>query len=176
MHEIRVTIPSAHMASVIELAHEAGIGEVTITDVHSDIQKARRQVLSVETSTPKARKFTDAVLGSSHLSSLGFALTSREVRAIVSGEAPKSLTRPMSEPFPDVIQDFWQLSHITPSYLGRASAGGILLAMGIIENNPVSIVAAALFLPFSLPDTCPGLRDLEQRPPTRRSRRSSCPG
>ena len=38
------------------------------------------------------------------------------------------VTRPMSEPFPDVIQDLWQLSHVTASYVGRAAVGGILLA------------------------------------------------
>ena len=54
----------------------------------------------------------------------------------------------MSEPFPDVIQDLWQLSHVTASYVGRAAAGAILLANGIIDNNPVAIVVAALFLPF----------------------------
>jgi hypothetical protein len=29
-----------------------------------------------------------------------------------------------------------------------AAAGAILLATGILENNPISIVIAALFLPF----------------------------
>jgi hypothetical protein len=58
------------------------------------------------------------------------------------------LTKPMSEPFPDVIQDLWQLSHLTPSYLARARAGGIILGTGIVENNAVAIVVAALFLPF----------------------------
>ncbi|HLK62938.1 MAG TPA: DUF389 domain-containing protein [Bryobacteraceae bacterium] len=54
----------------------------------------------------------------------------------------------MSEPFPDVIQDLWQLSHLTASYIGRAAAGGILLATGIIDDNAIAIVVAALFLPF----------------------------
>src|SRR5438445_5384606 len=54
----------------------------------------------------------------------------------------------MNEPLPDVIQDLWQLSHITPSYIGRAGAGAILLATGILDNDPIAIVAAALFLPF----------------------------
>jgi len=47
-----------------------------------------------------------------------------------------------------VIQDLWQLSHVTPSYVGRAAAGGILLATGIIDDNAIAIVVAALFLPF----------------------------
>ena len=54
----------------------------------------------------------------------------------------------MSEPFTDVIQDLWQLSHVTASYVGRAAGGAILLATGIIEDNPIAIVVAALFLPF----------------------------
>jgi hypothetical protein len=54
----------------------------------------------------------------------------------------------MSEPFPDVIQDLWQPSHLTVSYVGRAAAGAILLATGILDDNPVAIVVAALFLPF----------------------------
>ena len=54
----------------------------------------------------------------------------------------------MSEPFPDVIQDLWQFSHVTASYVGRAAAGGILLATGIIDDNAMAIVVAALFLPF----------------------------
>ncbi len=66
----------------------------------------------------------------------------------MSGEDILELTRPMSEPFPDVIQDLWQLSHLTVSYVGRAAAGAVLLATGILEDNPVAIVVAALFLPF----------------------------
>ena len=54
----------------------------------------------------------------------------------------------MSEPFPDVIQDLWQLSHVTPSYVARALAGGIVLATGIVDGNAIAIVVAALFLPF----------------------------
>jgi hypothetical protein len=146
MHEIRVTIPSSHMTEAIHLAHAVGIDAFTITDVRTEA--GNRQILSVETSTPKARRFTNAVLISKTLSNLSYTLTSREVRAIISHATPESLTRPMSEPFPDVIQDLWQLSHVTSSYVGRAAAGGILLAMGIIENNAISILAAALFLPF----------------------------
>jgi hypothetical protein len=104
--------------------------------------------VSVETSTPKARAFVEAFLNSPALSQTDYTLTSREVRAIVDGESVASLTLPMSEPFTDVIQDLWQLSHVTASYVARAASGAILLATGIIENNPVAIVVAALFLPF----------------------------
>jgi hypothetical protein len=82
------------------------------------------------------------------LAATDYSLTSRELRAIVDRSDLADLTIPMTEPFPDVIQDLWQLSHLTTSYLARALAGGILLAIGIVQNDPVSIVVAALFLPF----------------------------
>lgn len=40
------------------------------------------------------------------------------------------------------------MSHLTPSYVGRAAGGAILLADGVIHNSPIAIVVAALFLPF----------------------------
>jgi hypothetical protein len=105
-------------------------------------------VISVETSTPKARAFIEEFLGSPVLSKARATLTSRELRAVVSDSPPADLTNPMSEPFPDVIQDLSQLSTLTASYLGRAMAGAILLATGILRNDPIAIVVAALFLPF----------------------------
>lgn len=148
MHEIRATIPPEHVAQATRLAHEAGIRRVTVSDVYVHGPDARRQVVSVETSTPRARVFVESFLSSSELCSGDYSLTSRELRAIVDGGDLTDLTRPMSEPFPDVMQDLWQLSHLTASYVGRATAGSILLATGIINNDPIAIVAAALFLPF----------------------------
>ena len=148
MHEIRATLPPEHVKKATQLAREAGIGRIAVSDVYLHGPDARWNVVSVETSTPKARAFVEALLGSADLRGADYSVTSRELRAIVSGEEVSSLTRPMSEPFPDVIQDLWQLSHLTPSYVARAAAGAILLATGILDNNSVAIVVAALFLPF----------------------------
>jgi hypothetical protein len=41
-----------------------------------------------------------------------------------------------------------EITIITLSYVGRAGAGAVLLATGIIDNNAVAIVVAAMFLPF----------------------------
>jgi len=148
MHEIRATLLPEHVERATRLAREAGINRVAVSDVYVHGPDARRQVISVETSTPKARVFVQAFLGCADFNRTEYSLTSRELRAIVNGEDLSDLTRPMSEPFPDVIQDLWQLSHLTTSYVARAAAGAILLATGILDNNPVSIVVAALFLPF----------------------------
>jgi len=148
MHEIRATVAPERVATIARLAHEVGIERVSVADVYIHGPDVRRQVISVETSTPKARAFVEAFLNSPDLCNGDYALTSRELRAIVNNDDLAELTQPMSEPFPDVMQDLWQLSHLTPSYIGRAAAGAVLLATGIIDDNPVSIVAAALFLPF----------------------------
>jgi hypothetical protein len=148
MHEIRATVPPECTEEVARLAHEAGIERVSIAEVFVHGPGLARQMVSVETSTPKARTFVDALLNSPDFSGVDYTVTSREVRSIVSNESPDSLTRPMSEPFTDVIQDLWQMSHVTTSYVGRAASGGILLATGIIDDNPVAIVVAALFLPY----------------------------
>src|ERR1700688_3709132 len=147
MHEIRATVPPECTEEAAQLAHAAGIERVSIAEIFIHGPGLRRQVLSVETSTPKARAFVDALLNSPAFSKADYTLTSREVRSIVNSESPDLLTRPMSEPFTDFIQDLWEMSHVTPSYVGRAFAGGILLATGIIDDNPIAIVVAALFLP-----------------------------
>jgi hypothetical protein len=148
MHEIRATLPAEHVLMAARLAHEAGIASVAVSDVYLHGPEEGRKVVSVETSTPRARAFVDALLGSARLRDVDYSLTSRELRAIVSDEDILDITRPMSEPFPDVIQDLWQLSHLTVSYVARAAAGAVLMATGILDDNPVAIVVAALFLPF----------------------------
>jgi len=148
MHEIKATVPLGLVPEVARLAQASSIDRVTVADVYVHGADERRQVVSVETSTPRARTFVAALLESEALSGADYSLTSREVRAIVDGSEIADLTKPMSEPFPDVIQDLWQLSHVTASYVARAAAGAVLLATGILDNNAVAIVVAALFLPF----------------------------
>jgi hypothetical protein len=148
MHEIRATLAPEHVAEATRLAHEAGIDCVGITEIYHDGPNVRRKIVSVETSTPKARIFVESLLASETLSGTDYSVTSRELRAIVNDDDVAEITRPVDEPFPDVIQDLWQLSHLSPSYVARAFAGGILLASGIIDDSAVAIVVAALFLPF----------------------------
>jgi hypothetical protein len=143
MHEIGATIPPGWVSEAARLAHAAGVEAVTVTEVFVHGPGEKRSVVSVETSTPKARAFVDSLLASPTFSRTEYTLTSREVRAIVSKEPVGQVTQPMSEPFPDVIQDLWQLSHLTPSYLGRAAGGAALLATGVIEDSPIAIVVAA---------------------------------
>jgi hypothetical protein len=106
------------------------------------------EVVSAETSTPCAKSFIDGLFSASWFDPEQHSLTARELRAILTHEPLSDITRPMVEPALDVMEDLWQLSHITPSYLGRACSAAILLAYGMFENSAISIVVAALFLPF----------------------------
>ena len=58
MHEIRATLPPEQVTAATRLAREAGIERVSVADVYVHGPDQRRQVISVETSTPKARAWT----------------------------------------------------------------------------------------------------------------------
>lgn len=107
-----------------------------------------KEVVSAETSTPRARAFIDALLAAPWFDVKEYSLTAREVRAIVTDEPIAEITRPRLQPPVDVLEDLWQLSHLTSSYVGRACSAAILLAYGMLENSAISIVLAALFMPF----------------------------
>ena len=147
MHEIRATLPAEHVDTAARLANEAGITSVAVSDVYfHGREEGRRKVVSVETSTPKARAFVDSLLGSPHLRDVDYSLTSRELRASVSGEDIPRPHQAHERPFPDVIQDLWQLSHLTVSYFARAAVGtalafaaGVLVAA--IQGGPIHFMA-----------------------------------
>src|SRR5690242_10540901 len=107
MHEIRVTVPPEQVAETASLAHEAGIDRVSVTDVYVHGPDVHRRMVSVETSTPKARRFVEALLASNTLAMSDYSFTSRELRAIADRSDLAELTQPMREPFPDVVQDLW---------------------------------------------------------------------
>ncbi len=148
MHEIRVTVPEGRGKDVAELALRAGIKQVSMYPVFAYGPNQPKEVLSAETSTPEARHFADAVLTAPWFDPTECTLSSRELRAIVTDAHPREITQPMVEPPVNVFEDLWQLSDLTVSYFARALAGAILLAYGMLHDNPITIVVAALFLPF----------------------------
>ncbi len=148
MHEIRVTVPEGRAKDVADLATRAGISQVSIYPVFVHGPNQTREIVSAETSTPLAKKFVDTVLTSAWFDSTEFSISSRELRAIVTNAHPRDVTRPMLEPPINVFEDLWQLNHVTISYVARCIAGAILLAYGMLENDPITIVISALFLPF----------------------------
>ncbi len=143
-----MTVPEGRGKDVAELALKAGITQAVMYPVFAYGPNRTKEVVSAETSTPLAKKFADSVLTSSWFDSTECSLSSRELRAIVTDAHPHDITQPMLEPPINVFEDLWQLSHVTISYTARALAGAILLGYGMLQNDPIIIVVAALFLPF----------------------------
>jgi hypothetical protein len=148
MHEVRITAPAGSTDRVVGLALQAGISQATVYDVFVHGPNEKKHVISVETSTPQAKAFVDSVFASDWFDTENYSITTRELRAIFSAERIRDITKPMIEPALDVLEDLWQLNHITPSYVGRAAGAAILLAYGMFHNSAIAIVVAALFLPF----------------------------
>lgn len=148
MHEIRVTVPPERAKDVAELAMRAGISQVSIYPVFAYGPNQNKEVVSAETSTALAKKFADSVLTSSWFDSSESTVSSRELRAVVTDAHPHDITQPMLEPPIDVFEDLWQLNHVTISYIARSFAGACILTYGMLEDSPIAIVVAALFLPF----------------------------
>ena len=148
MHEIRVTVPEGQSRPVALLALDSGIRQVSVYNVFVHGPDQKREIVSAETSTPLAKAFIDSLLAAPWFDPEQFSLSARELRAILSSQNLREITQPMVEPALDVLEDLWQLSHLTPSYIGRACSAAILLAYGMLENSAIAIVVAALFLPF----------------------------
>lgn len=148
MHEIRVKVPEGVGGEIAAVALGLGIEEASVVRVYLHGPNRPAEQVSVEVSTPRGKAFVDAVMTHQTFDPENWSITSRELRAIVSRSPAREVTRPMVEPAIDVFEDLWQLSHITPSYIGRALSAALLLAYGMMENNPIAIVVAALFLPF----------------------------
>src|SRR5438105_2745482 len=148
MHEVRVTVPEGYSPRVAAIALEAGISQVCVYRVYCHGPDQSKEVISAETSTPLARAFIDGLFGATWLDPQHCSITARELRAILDHRPLAEVTRPMIEPALDVLEDLWQLTHVTPSYVGRACSAAVLMAYGMLENSAIAIVIAALFLPF----------------------------
>jgi len=148
MHEVRITVPRGRGPGIAQIGLKAGLDRVTLCTGHAYGPNLDVEIVSVEASTPAAKAFLDAVISAGALDLSDSTVTTRELRAILGRQPASEITRPMVEPIADVFEDLWQLSHITSSYVGRATAAALLMAYGMLKNDVVSIVVAALFLPF----------------------------
>jgi hypothetical protein len=91
MHEVRITAPVQTSDRLIGLALQAGISQPTVYDVFVHGPNERKHVISVETSTPQAKAFLDAVFGADWFDTKQYSITTRELRAIFSAERLSTL-------------------------------------------------------------------------------------
>ena len=151
MRLVKVSTPEGKGVDVVRLAHAAGIPSATVRQeqVHSQEGKVEtRDAVDVQTSTPTAKAFIDAVMEAPFFDRSEYSIDVRQPRTVVSKEDPKRLTRPIVIPEPDVFEDLWQFSHVTVSFIGRMLIGGLLVSYGMMKDNLLLIIAGLLFLPL----------------------------
>jgi hypothetical protein len=150
MRLVKVTAPSERTAAVIDTAFGVGIESVTVHkgEEHSaDGSTAVRDMINVDTSTPKAKRFLDRLLASDVYDRETFSINVRQPRSIISSTDQRTLTEPLEEPGTDLQAELWQFSHITYGLVGRVLVSAILLGHGLIEQKFLFIAAGLLFLP-----------------------------
>jgi hypothetical protein len=151
MKLIKLKVPEGKGAQVARIALEAGISQVGVypQDVHTKGGKVeRREVVDIETATPLAKRFMDALTASPVYDARTMGYSLRDARAIVSSKDDVSrITVPVAEPAVDVYETLWPFSHITPSFVGRVVVAALLLSYGLVHDRTLSIAAGLLFMP-----------------------------
>jgi hypothetical protein len=151
MRLVRVKAPEGRGEDVARLAFEAGLEQVTIHQQRtfkSDGKQETKDVVDVETATPTAKAFVDAVMAAAFFDAKQYSIAIRQPRSVVSGEKPQQVTWPLVEPSVDIYEELWQFSHITYGFIGRVFISALLLAYGMIEHKLLLIIAGLLFLPL----------------------------
>jgi len=154
MRLITVRAPEGHGDAVIGIAFDTGISEVSLH--HAQVRRAQessaqQEVIEIETSTPKAKDFIEALMVAPFFDPTQYALSIRHPRSLIGQEHPESETYPMAMPTLDVFEELWKYSHLTWSLVGRVLMAALLLAYGMIELNLLVMIAGLLFLPYHHP-------------------------
>ncbi|MGI8640439.1 MAG: hypothetical protein ACR2MG_10915 [Pyrinomonadaceae bacterium] len=151
MRLVKVNAPQGKGADVAQIAFSVGIEQASIFQVEShraDGAMQTKDTVDVETSTPKAKRYVDALLEADFYNSTDYSIQIRQPRSIISGESFRELTKPLVQPATDIFEELWQFSHITVGFVGRVFIAACLLAYGLIEQITLLIIAGLLFLPL----------------------------
>jgi hypothetical protein len=151
MRLVKVSAPQGRGSDVAKLAFSVGIKQVSLqkAESHSSDGKIElKETVDVQTSTPKGKRFVDAVLAADFYDQEQFSINIRQPRSIISGESLRELTKPLVVPATDIFEELWQFSHITVGFIGRVLIAAFLLAYGLIHQQTLVIIAGLLFLPL----------------------------
>jgi hypothetical protein len=151
MRLIKVNAPLGKGVDVVQTAFSAGIKKVSIHQVEShqsDGAIKTKDVVDIETSTPKAKHFIDKLLAADFYNPNEFDISTRAALSIISQESLRELTKPLPEIVSDICEELFQFSYITYSFVGRVFISGGLLAYGMIQQNLLILIAGLLFLPL----------------------------
>jgi hypothetical protein len=151
MRLVKVASPEGKGDDVAKLAFSVEIDKISrhqVESLHSDGKVERKDVVDIQTSTPKAKRFIDALLAAEFFDRKDFTIAVRQPRAIVSDTKFHELTKPFVEPATDILEEVWQFSQITISFVVRVSIAACFLAYGMIEQKILLIIAGLFILPL----------------------------
>lgn len=154
MRLVKVKIPEGKGREVAQIAFNSGISQVTVSQdeiLKADGSSEKKDSVDVQTSTPKAKAFTDSVMAAPFFNTRECSIDIRQPRSVVSHEKPATLTWPLAEPTVDIFEELWQFSQVTPGFVGRFLIASMLLGYGLIEYNLLLIIAGLLFMPLLPP-------------------------
>jgi hypothetical protein len=152
MRLIKIDAPEGKGDDVAKVAFSVEIDKVSRRQVesqHHDGRVESKDVVDIETSTPKAKRFIDALLAADFYDRDDFSINVRQPRTIISKTSLPELTRPFVEPASDILEELFQFSHITASFVGRVLIAACLIAYGMIEQKILLIVGGLLVLPLT---------------------------
>lgn len=149
MRLVKISAPNGKGTNVAQTAFSVGIEQVSIqtAETHRAASEPQtKDVVDIETSTPKAKHFIDALLAADFYNSEEFSIAIRQPRSIISGDSLRELTEPLVVPATDIFEELWQFSHITVGFVGRNFIAACLLAYGLIHQQILLMIAGLLFL------------------------------
>ncbi|MDQ3372442.1 MAG: hypothetical protein M3521_00950 [Acidobacteriota bacterium] len=149
MRLVRVNTPQGKGADVAQIAFSAGINQVSIFQIESHRSEGEtktKDAVDFEASTPKSKRFVDALLDADFYNPQDFTINIRQPRSIISGESFRELTKPLVVPASDIFEELWQFSHITVGFIGRNFIAACLLAYGLIHQQILIMIGGLLFM------------------------------
>jgi len=152
MRLIKITAPEGLGERVAKIAFAVEIEKVSRWQLESHASDGgieRKDVVDLETSTPKAKHFIDALLEADFYSRDDLTISVRQPRAIISKTTLHELTKPFVEPATDIMEELFQFSHVTASFVGRVLVASVLIAYGMIEQKLLLMIAGLLVLPLT---------------------------
>jgi hypothetical protein len=151
MRLIKISSPQGKGPAVAETAFSVGIKNASLHQVEQlqpPGQNEWKDVVELQTSTPKAKQFVDEILKSSYYNAKDYSFSVRSPRSIVARENMPEVTKPLPETAVDILQELYQFSYITYSFVGRVLIAGCLLTYGMIQQQLLVMIAGLLFLPL----------------------------
>jgi len=148
---VKITGPNNTGPAVAKIAFSVGIKEVSVQKAESHKASGEietKDAVDIQTSTPKAKHFIDALLQADFYNQKEYSIAVRQPRSIISDENLRELTKPLVEPATDIFEELWQFSQITVGFVGRIFIAACLLAYGLIHQQTLIIIAGLLFLPL----------------------------